>query len=308
MRNLITDIPGVRVGQTGDARLASGVTVVVFDEPAVASIDIRGGGPGTRETALLDPAQTVEGVDAIVLAGGSAFGLDAASGVQAFMREQGRGFPVRAARVPIVPAAILFDLLSGGDKDWGRFPPYRELGYEAAAKATLDIALGSAGAGLGATTVNFKGGVGSASAMTQGLTVGAIVAVNAAGSVTIGDGPWFWAAPFERDGEYGGCGFPSSLPPNSLVPHTKGSAARELDDCRRGDRCGVDQGASQAPRRDGADRPCACDLSGAHAARGRRGVRGGDRPQAAARSPAQPDRARRSRRRRSRPRRRARCL
>ena len=136
----------------------------------------------------------------------------------------GRGFPVRAARVPIVPAAILFDLLSGGDKDWGRFPPYRELGYEAAGAATLDIALGSAGAGMGATTVNFKGGVGSASAMTQGLTVGAIVAVNAAGSVTIGDGPWFWAAPFERDGEYGGCGFPSSLPPNSLVPHTKGSA------------------------------------------------------------------------------------
>jgi L-aminopeptidase/D-esterase-like protein len=225
VRNLITDVSGVRVGQTGDPRLASGVTVVAFDEPAVASIDIRGGGPGTRETALLDPAQTVEAVDGIVLSGGSAFGLDAASGVQALMREQGRGFRVRATRVPIVPTAILFDLLSGGDKNWGRYPPYRELGYEAAAQATQDVALGSVGAGLGATTVNLKGGIGSASAVTDGLTVGAIVAVNAAGSVIVGDGPWFWAAPFERDAEYGGCGFPSCLPPNSLVPRTKGSTA-----------------------------------------------------------------------------------
>ena len=115
-------------------RLGSGSTVVVFDAPAVASIDVRGGGPGTRESALLDPAQTVEGIDAIVLSGGSAFGLDAASGAQAWLREQGRGFAVRDARVPIVPAAVLFDLLSGGDKDWGRFPPYRELGYAAAAR------------------------------------------------------------------------------------------------------------------------------------------------------------------------------
>ncbi|MEA2984792.1 MAG: hypothetical protein QOD94_1046, partial [Alphaproteobacteria bacterium] len=128
MRNLITDVAGVRVGHAGDARLGSGVTAIVFDAPAVASIDLRGGGPGTRETALLDPAQTVSGIDAIALSGGSAFGLDAASGVQAFLREQGRGFAVRSARVPIVPGAILFDLLSGGDKEWGRYPPYRELG------------------------------------------------------------------------------------------------------------------------------------------------------------------------------------
>jgi D-aminopeptidase len=224
MRNLVTDVPGLRVGQASDARLGSGVTVVVFDEPVVASIDVRGGGPGTRESALLDPAQTVEGIDAIVLSGGSAFGLDAASGVQAFLRERGRGFQVRGALVPIVPGAILFDLLAGGDKNWGRFPPYRELGYEAAAGAALDVALGSVGAGLGATTVNLKGGVGSASAIVQGLTVGAIVAVNAGGSVTVGDGPWFWAAPFERDGEYGGCGFPSPMPPTALAPYTKGSA------------------------------------------------------------------------------------
>src|SRR5438093_4383763 len=134
-RNLLTDVPSVRVGQAQDVRLASGVTVVVFDAPAVASVDLRGGGPGTRETALLDPAQTVEGIDAIALSGGSAFGLDAATGVQAYLREQDRGFAVGAARVPIVPAAILFDLLAGGDKDWGRYPPYRELGYAAAAAA-----------------------------------------------------------------------------------------------------------------------------------------------------------------------------
>src|SRR6202140_5994309 len=127
MRNLITDIPGLRVGHAGDAKLASGTTAVVFDAPVVASVDVRGGGPGTRETALLDPAQLVEGIDAITLAGGSAFGLDAASGVQAWLREKGRGFAVRTARVPIVPAAILFDLLAGGDKNWGRFGPYREL-------------------------------------------------------------------------------------------------------------------------------------------------------------------------------------
>src|SRR5580658_6536530 len=188
MRNLLTDVSGIKVGHGTDLRLGSGSTVVVFDEPAVASIDIRGGGPGTRESALLDPAQTVEGIDAIVLSGGSAFGLDAASGVQAWLREQGRGFAVRTARVPIVPAAILFDLLSGGDKDWGRYPPYRELGYAAAAAAaaTADFALGSVGAGTGATTVNCKGGLGSASALTaEGHVVGALAAVNAVGSVTI---------------------------------------------------------------------------------------------------------------------------
>src|SRR5579872_3386580 len=119
MQNLITDVPGLKVGHATDAKLGSGSTVVLFDEPAVGSIDVRGGGPGTRETALLDPAQTVEGIDAITLSGGSAFGLDAASGLQAWLKEQGRGFAVRTARVPIVPAAILFDLLSSGDKNWG---------------------------------------------------------------------------------------------------------------------------------------------------------------------------------------------
>src|SRR5262249_5818831 len=142
MRNLITDVAGVLVGNAGDARIASGVTAVVFEAPAVGAIDVRGGGPGTRETALLGPARTGQGVDAIALAGGSAFGLEAASGVQAWLAEQGRGFVVREARVPIVPAAILFDLLNGGDKAWGRYPPYRELGYEAAVRANARFTLG----------------------------------------------------------------------------------------------------------------------------------------------------------------------
>jgi len=225
LRNLITDVPGLKVGHADDSRLGSGATAVIFDAPAVASIDVRGGGPGTRETALLDPAQTVQGIDAITLSGGSAFGLDAASGVQAWLREQNRGFAVRTAKVPIVPAAILFDLLSGGDKDWGRFPPYRELGYAAAATAGADFALGSVGAGTGATTVNCKGGIGSASTQSpDGHTVGALAAVNAAGSVIVGRGPWFWAAPFELNGEFGGRGLPREFPAQALAPVTKGSA------------------------------------------------------------------------------------
>jgi len=223
LRNLITDVPGLRVGQAADAKLGSGVTVVVFDTAVVASVDVRGGGPGTRETALLDPAQTVEGIDAIVLSGGSAFGLDAASGVQAWLREQGRGFKIRDAVVPIAPGAIMFDLLNGGDKHWGRYPPYREFGYEAAKTAGADFALGSAGAGLGATTATLKGGVGSASAVTaQGITVGALAVVNAVGTTTVGDGPHFWAAAFEQNGEFGGRGAPAQVTGADLAIRAKG--------------------------------------------------------------------------------------
>ena len=223
LRNLITDIPGLRVGHAGDGKLGSGATAVIFDAAVVASVDVRGGGPGTRETALLDPAQTVEGIDAIVLSGGSAFGLDAASGVQAWLREQGRGFRIRDAVVPIVPAAIMFDLLNGGDKNWGRYPPYRELGYEAVKTAGVDFALGSVGAGLGATTATLKGGVGSASAQTRdGVTVGALAVVNAVGSTVIGDGPHFWAAPFEQNKEFGGRGSPAQMTAADLALRAKG--------------------------------------------------------------------------------------
>lgn len=225
MRNLITDVDGVKVGNAHDPKLASGVTVVLFDEPAVAAVDIRGGGPGVRETAVLEPSATVQQVNALVLSGGSAFGLDTPSGVQAWLRAHGRGFAVRDVRVPIVPGAVLFDLLNGGDKNWDRYPPYRDLGYAAAEAAAAEFALGSAGAGFGATTANLQGGLGSASARTaDGITVGAIVAVNAVGSVVVGDGPWFWAAPFEQDSEFGGRGFPPAMPEGGLRFRSKGEA------------------------------------------------------------------------------------
>jgi D-aminopeptidase len=226
MKNLLTDISGVRVGHAGDAALASGVTAVLFDSPAVAAMDVRGGGPGTRDSALLDPINTVERIDALALSGGSAFGIEAGGGVQAWLAEQGRGFAIRDAVVPIVPGAVVFDLLNGGDKQWGRFAPYRDLGYAAAAAAADDFALGSAGAGLGATTANLKGGLGSASATTpDGVQVAALAVVNAVGSVTVGDGPWFWAAPFESGGEYGGRGLPPSFTPDMLTMRLKGGPA-----------------------------------------------------------------------------------
>ena len=226
MKNLLTDIAGVRVGHADDARLASGVTAVIFDRPVVTAMDVRGGGPGTREGALLDLANTVDRIDAIALSGGSAFGLEAGGGVQAWLAEQGRGLNVRGAVIPIVPGAICFDLLNGGNKQWGRFAPYRDLGYAAAAAADTTFALGSAGAGLGANTANLKGGLGSASGQTDdSVKVAALVVVNAVGTVTVGDGPWFWAAPFEIDGEYGGRGLPPSFTPDMLRMRIKGGSA-----------------------------------------------------------------------------------
>ena len=223
MKNLLTDVPGLKVGNSDDKRVATGVTAIVFDEPAVASIAILGGAPGVRDTAMLEPEMTVGAVDAILLSGGSAFGLDAAGGAMAALREQGRGFQVRSVRVPIVPQAILFDLLNGGDKEWGRNSPYPELGYQAVMNATLDFKLGTAGAGYGATTATLKGGLGSASMMTAaGYTVGAIVAVNAVGTATIGDGTHFWAAPFEQKGEFGGFGWPTPFPADALKARLKG--------------------------------------------------------------------------------------
>jgi L-aminopeptidase/D-esterase-like protein len=226
MNNLLTDIKGVRVGHADDATLASGATAIIFDQPVIAAMDVRGGGPGTREGALLDLANTVERIDAIALSGGSAFGLETGGGVQAWLAEQGRGLNIRGAVIPIVPGAICFDLLNGGNKNWGRFAPYRDLGFAAAASADVSFALGSVGAGLGALTANLKGGLGSASAETRdGTKVAALAVVNALGSVTVGDGPWFWAAPFELDGEYGGRGLPASFTPDMLTMRIKGGAA-----------------------------------------------------------------------------------
>lgn len=220
--NSLIDIPGVAVGNAHDLSLGSGVTAVIFDRPAVASVSVLGGAPGGRDTDMLAPHNTVQAVDAIILSGGSAFGLDAAGGVQAWLREQGRGLVVAGARVPLVAQAIIFDLANGGDKNWGRFSPYRDMGYAAAEAARLEpFALGTAGAGCGATTATVKGGLGSASAVTRaGHTVAAIVAVNAVGTPVIGDGPWFWAAPYERDGEFGGRGWPAEC---DTAPRLKGS-------------------------------------------------------------------------------------
>jgi D-aminopeptidase len=204
--NLITDVAGLRVGQAHEAGLRSGVTVLTADRPFVAAVSLMGGAPGTRETDLLAPDRLVDQVDAICLSGGSAFGLAACDGVMAGLRAAGRGFAVGPVRVPIVPGAIVFDLLNGGDKGWSE-NPYPVLGQRAFEAAGADIALGTAGAGFGAATHQWKGGVGSASAvLADGVTVGALVVVNALGSVTVGDGPQFWAAPWEIGDEFGGLG------------------------------------------------------------------------------------------------------
>ncbi|HEY8594902.1 MAG TPA: P1 family peptidase [Devosiaceae bacterium] len=205
-RNLITDIAGLAVGNAEDHRLKSGATVLVGARPFTASVHVMGGAPGTRETDLLAPDKMVAEVDALVLSGGSAFGLDAATGVADRLRAMGRGFRVGDAIVPIVPGAILFDLINGGQKDWAD-NPYRALGIAALDAADADFAIGTAGAGTGATTAGLKGGLGSASlVLPGGITVGALVAANPTGQVTVGDGAHFWAAPFEIDAEFGGRG------------------------------------------------------------------------------------------------------
>jgi L-aminopeptidase/D-esterase-like protein len=218
--NLITDVPGLAVGNARDDRILTGVTVLTAAEPMVAGVHVMGGAPGTRETDLLAPDRMVQAVDALVLAGGSAFGLAAASGVADALAEAGRGFAVGAVRVPIVPAAILFDLLNGGNKGWGT-NPYPALGRAALAAAGPAFALGSEGAGTGATVAGLKGGLGSASVRVpggEGATVGALVAVNAVGSATAGDAPQFWAGAFEIGDEFGALGPPLGRPPLWPVP------------------------------------------------------------------------------------------
>ena len=217
-RNLITDVPGILVGQAEDQAGISGTTVVLAEAPAVASVDVRGGAPGGRETELLAPGTLVDRIDAVVLSGGSAFGLDAAAGVMDWLLEIGRGFTVGSVRVPIIPAAILFDLGFPGRQPWAGEPPYRALGRRAAATAARDFALGNSGAGLGATAGRLKGGIGSASfALGDGAMVGAIVAVNAWGSAVRSDCGRFWAADLALAGE---------IEPQPAIPE----AALDLED------------------------------------------------------------------------------
>ncbi len=221
-KNLITDIAGLRVGNAQDAMIKTGATVLTGARPFVAGVHVMGGAPGTRETDLLAPDKTVQKVDALVLSGGSAFGLDAASGVADGLRASGRGFLVGDQNVPIVPGAILFDLLNGGDKAWAD-NPYKALGRRALDTASERFEIGTSGAGFGASVVDLKGGLGSASIrMPSGHIVGALVAVNALGQVTVGNGPNFWAAPFEIEGEFGGLGPASRHQPGALPLHKGG--------------------------------------------------------------------------------------
>ncbi|HEY0435298.1 MAG TPA: P1 family peptidase [Phenylobacterium sp.] len=210
-RNLITDVAGLKVGQAGDEIIRTGVSVVLPDARAVCACDVRGGAPGTRETDALAPENLVEAVDAVVLSGGSVYGLAAADGVAAWLGARGRGFAMvgrpEVPPSPVIPAAILFDLANGGDKAWGEDPPYRTLGRAAVEAASETFALGTAGAGLGAMAGSLKGGIGSASVVSgDGMTVGALVAVNCWGSVTAPGGRTFWAAPYEIGAEFGGLG------------------------------------------------------------------------------------------------------
>ena len=279
-RNLITDVPGLRVGNAADARLKSGVTVLTADVPFVAGVDVRGGAPGTRETDLLAPGRTVQAIDALVLAGGSAFGLDAASGVADALRAMGRGYAAGGIRVPLVPAAILFDLANGGDKDWTE-NPYRRLGAAALAAAGQDFALGSEGAGTGAMTATLMGGLGSASFVTEaGTTVGALVAVNAFGSVIVPGTRAFWAGAWEIGDEFGGLG-PAAVRVAPFTPRPMkpghGRDGGQHHARHRRHRPRARQGRRRPARRGRAGRPRPGDPSGAHPVRRRPRVRGLDR-------------------------------
>jgi L-aminopeptidase/D-esterase-like protein len=202
-RNLITDVAGLRVGNAHSEQYATGVTVLLPHEAAVAAVDIRGGAPGTRDVSALDPACLVDGVHGIVLSGGSVFGLEAAGGVTSYLASKGIGMAFAGMSIPVVPSAILFDLTFGPDKNWGIDPPYRELGFNAAQIAQNDFQIGNFGAGYGAIAGKLKGGLGSVSCVFEGFTVGALVAVNPVGSCVDPRSGDLWARPFELDGEFG---------------------------------------------------------------------------------------------------------
>jgi len=218
-KNTLTDIPGLSVGNAEDENVRTGVTVIVCDKPAIAAVDVRGGGPGTRETDALEPHNLVERIDALVLSGGSVYGLGAADAVTAALGARGRGFTrpeyPDVPATPIVPGAILYDLANGGNKNWGDAPPFAELGHQAFKNAHANFALGNAGAGFGAMAGALKGGLGSASIITHdNLAIGALAAVNSFGSVLVPGARNFWAAPFEMGQEFGGLGLPRNVHAN----------------------------------------------------------------------------------------------
>jgi L-aminopeptidase/D-esterase-like protein len=219
-KNLITDIAGLRVGHATDEAVRSGVTALICAGAWSAGVDVRGGGPGTRETDALSPENLVGRAHAVVLAGGSVFGLAAADGVAAALSAQGIGLEFRqgSPHIPIVPSAVLHDLGNGGDKNWGQTPPYRDLGLRALEAAGAEFALGAVGAGRGAMAGLVKGGLGSASLdLGEGLIVGALVALNSVGSALMPDGNTYWAWAFELNDEFGGGG-----PPAARIQHHAG--------------------------------------------------------------------------------------
>ena len=196
--NLITDVGGLAVGNAEDEAALTGVTVLIPDAPVIAGCDVRGGAPGTRETDALAPSCLVERIHGLVLSGGSVFGLDAASGVVSWLAARGVGYALSAGAppAPVVPSAILFDLANGGDKNWGMDPPYRALALEACDSRGRSFALGNAGAGFGALAGRCKGGLGSASAVWENFTLGALVAVNSLGSALVPGTNDLWAGDF----------------------------------------------------------------------------------------------------------------
>lgn len=208
----------IRVGHADDATIRTGVTVLLCERPTLAAVQVMGAAPGTRETDLLAAENTVTHIDAIVLSGGSVFGLDAAGGVTDMLRQQGRGLRVGDQNVPIVPSAIVYDLGNGGRKDWSGPSPYSALGRKALRAASDSFQMGGVGAGLGATTANLRGGFGYAEMqLADDVQVCAYVVVNALGQVTMGTGPHFWAAPFEQDHEFGGLGCAEVTPATTAV-------------------------------------------------------------------------------------------
>ena len=205
--NTILDVGGLKIGNAYDEKVKTGVTVVLPDQAARCAVDVRGGGPGTRETDSLKAGGLIDSVHAIVLAGGSVYGLAAADGVTTWLGEQRRGYvagPEPIPVSPIVPSAILFDNANGGDKAWGNSPPFRGLGFAACNSAKAHLNQGRIGAGYGATAGLYPGGLGSASEKVGDITVGAIIAANPVGSPFMPGTKCFWAWPYEQDGEFGG--------------------------------------------------------------------------------------------------------
>ena len=295
--NLITDVPGIAVGQAEDHAIRTGTTVIIGADRLVAGVDVRGGGPGTRETDLMDSSCMVDAIDAISLSGGSAYGLDAGTGAVAELAAAGRGFAMNSTDrpIPLVPGAIIFDLANGGDKSWGPDDfPYVRLGREATRKALAQLDsdpadrrfdLGNHGAGLGAIAGAFKGGVGSASAiLSDGPTVGALMIANPIGSPVIPGSQTLWAGLLEQDDEMGGQARDlSALSPGAGLPdETKmGPGIDDLlgslqapDNAQPGanhlhrrcrNRCGPDAFPGKADRDHGARRSDPCRQTNSYA-------------------------------------------